>query len=257
MSKKLLSLVKVTLFLTMLIVLSVCSFACNKPSQPPESPKTSAISFVRDGNVEIEMFKSKIIQITNKNPNNMITWSAEDGSVIKIESEIFADGLSAEITGLKVGTTKVVVSDGTDSISVTVNVIQPKYPPTIIVEDKIVAFTGKTYDLLPTFTYDNDVLEDITFEYVSSDESILQTSVDGEITPISFGDAVVTVKANFKGNEIVKSISVTVIENPVPVTNKIGYFDSVYGKYQLTSESAQFSFNESVAYGDENGSLEI
>ena len=257
MSKRILLLVKVALFLTMLIALSVCSVACDKPSQSPEPPTKVAISFVKEGNVEIEMYKSKIIQITNENPINMITWSAEDSSVVKLESEIFADKLSAKITGLKVGTTKIVVSDGTDSISTTVNVIQPKYPPTINVKDKIVAFTGETYDLLPTFTYDNAVLEDITFEYVSSDESILQTNADGKITPISFGNAVVTVKANFMGDEIVKNVSVTVIEKPVSVTNKIGYFDSAYGAYQLTSESAQLSFSESVAYGDESGSLEI
>ncbi len=257
MSKRIFSLVKSALFLTMLIALMACSFACDTPSQNPETPTTSAIRFVKDGNVEIEMYKSKIIQITNENPANAVTWSVEDSSVVKLEYEIYADGLSAKLTALKVGSTNIVVSDGTDSISTTVNVIQPKYPPTIVAEEKIVAFTSETYDLMAMFTYDNDIIEDITFEYVSSNESIVQASTDGKITPVSIGDAVVTVKANFKGNEFVKDVLVTVVEKPVPVENKIGYFDVMYGKYQLTSESAQLSFSESVAYDNESGSLQI
>ena len=257
MTKRILSLVKGVLFLAMLVALSVYAVACDKPEQPPETPQTSAIRFVKDGNVEIEKYKSKIIQIVNEKPENAITWTAEDTSVVKLETERYADGVSAKVTALKVGATKVVVSDGTDSISVTVNVIDPKYPPTIVVEERIVAFTNQAHDLSATFVYDNGVVEDITFEYASSNESIAQVSANGEITPLSTGDAVITVKANFKGDEIVKDVLVKVVEKPVAVEDKIGYFDTEYGKYQLTTESAQLSFSESVCYDNESGSLEV
>ena len=257
MSKRILSLVKGALFFVMLIALSVCSVACDETTQTPEAPTTSAIRFVKDGNVEIEKYKSKIIQIVNENPENAITWTVEDSSIVKLDAERYADGVSAKLTALNVGSTRVTVSDGTDSISVVVNVIQAKYPPTIVVEEKIVAFTGQAYDLSTSFAYDNSVVEDIDFQYISSNESIAQVSADGAITPVSTGDVVVTVKANFMGDEIVKDVFVTVVEKPISVENKIGYFDTEYGKYQLVSEGAQLTFSENIAFDNENGSLEV
>ncbi len=169
--------------------------ACGKKDPPEFNIEKSTLQMI--------VFDDYLLNYEVKNTEETIIWTSSDDAIVSV-----SDG---KLTAKKEGTATITatVSGLTDTCVVTV--IKTDFRPELYVceEQEIFLIKNGTYTFNPIVYYKNEPSE-ATFSYYSNDKSVADITTDGTITAKAHGQAIISVSANFKGFEIMKTIIVTV-----------------------------------------------
>lgn len=132
-----------------------------------------------------------------------VTWSSSDSTVV-----IVNDGV---LTALKAGTATITAAIEDVSATCVVTVTASDYVPALSLGgiSEVNLIPGGTYAIAPQVTYKGSPVQ-ATFSYESGTEAVATVSSTGNITAVADGQATVTVKAIFKGTEIIETVTVNV-----------------------------------------------
>ena len=138
-----------------------------------------------------------------KNYEGDVEWASSDDSVVSV--------LDGVLTAKKVGTATITASITNSSASCVVTVSESDYAPDLIVgtASQINLLPNGTYNFSPRVTYKGSNVQ-ATFEYESNDTAVATVSSNGQVVAVDDGDAVITITANFKGTEIIETVTVVV-----------------------------------------------
>lgn len=108
-------------------------------------------------------------------------------------------------------------------------IINSGFAPKVTITNRVktidVAET-KTIPLNPVFQNKKKKVQEVTFTYTSSDESILVVNAEGIATPVSKGEVNVTAVTSFEGEDVSDTIAITVSEETkveeTPIEEEIG-----------------------------------
>lgn len=134
--------------------------------------------------------------------SSVLTFGVDNSSIAKIEGN--------KITGLAEGTTNVTVSVGSLSKQIKVTVTSKKVELTgISVGNESVSLSVNGTEQIVVTTIPSEATE-VQFSYTSSDSSVATVSSTGLITGVKAGTATITITANNGGNDVTKTVNVTV-----------------------------------------------
>ncbi|MBR2322538.1 MAG: Ig-like domain-containing protein [Clostridia bacterium] len=152
---------------------------------------------------------------TTKNVKGDLVWVSENTEVATVSN----DGI---VKANKAGTSKITASYNGVTATCDVTVSYGSYIPNLAtysgieVESsaKTVLSVGGTYALGAYVDFNNNVFNDATFTYSSSDDTVLTVDTNGNVTPVKSGENVtITVTATWRDFTVSKSFSVDVKDN--------------------------------------------
>jgi hypothetical protein len=152
---------------------------------------------------------------TTKNVKGDLVWVSENTEVATVSN----DGI---VKANKAGTSKITASYNGVTATCDVTVSYGSYIPNLAtysgieVESsaKTVLSVGSTYTLGAYVDFNNNVFNDATFTYSSSDDTVLTVDTNGNVTPVKSGENVtITVTATWRDFTVSKSFSVDVKDN--------------------------------------------
>ena len=237
-----------------------------KPDDPVK-PDTIFVSGIMLDKNELQIVEGAtdtlVATISPANAENKnVTWTTSDEKV----ATVTVDGT---ITAVSAGTATITVKteDGGFTATCTVTVSKKKIPVTGVSLDKTEAALSQGDTLKLTATITPADADNKNVIWTSSDEKVATVTVDGTITAVSAGTALVTVKTE-DGN-FTASCTVTVVPDPIPVTgvtlNKqvlyLVEWSSATLKATVTPDDADdksliwTSSNSYIAKVDENGKV--
>ena len=151
---------------------------------------------------------------TTKNVDGDLVWVSENPDVATVSNGI--------VSAIKSGNTKITASYGGVTASCNVTVSYGSFIPNVATysgielegTSKTILSVGSAYALGAYVDFNNNVFNDATFTYESSNEEILTVDANGTVTPVKSGDnVVITVNATWRDFTVSKSFSVDVRDN--------------------------------------------
>ena len=155
--------------------------------------------------ITLKVEESQTINVSTTPANadsSILTFTAGDSSIIKIEGNV--------VTGLAEGTTNVTVKAGNITKTINVTVTKKTVDLTGISvgsENLSISVNGTEQIIVDTIPAG---ATGVTFSYTTSDSSVATVSSTGLITGVKAGTATITITANNGGNDVTKTINVTV-----------------------------------------------
>lgn len=142
--------------------------------------------------------------LTPSNATTSYIWESEDESIAEVNSSGMVVAKKKGETRIKVTTTK-----GGYSAYCKVVVKTPPPPPTNVkLKDEIVLYLGFSTQLTPTLEPSNAAT---TYNWKTSERSVVSVSTTGKITALSIGEAVISVTTE---NGLTASCTIKVVEFP-------------------------------------------
>ena len=175
----------------------------------PETPVITMKS-ERDIIVGDEVYLSP----TTKNVKGDLVWVSENPEVATVSNGI--------VSAIKAGTTKISASYGGVTAYCDVTVSYGSFIPNVATYSgievegsaKTILSVGGAYSLGAYVDFNNNVFNDATFTYESSNEEVLTVDANGTISPVKAGDnVVITVNATWRDFTVSKSFKVDVRDN--------------------------------------------
>ena len=152
---------------------------------------------------------------TTKNVDGDLVWTSENPDVATVSN----NGI---VTANKAGTTKISASYNGVTAYCNVTVSYGNYIPNVATYSgievegtaKTVLTVGGNFTLGAYVDFNNNVFNDATFTYASSNEEVLTVEADGTVKPHKSGDdVVITVNATWRDFTVSKSFNVNVRDN--------------------------------------------
>lgn len=174
--------------------------------------------------------------VTPATASQTVEWSSEDPSIATVDSK-------GNVTGVSKGTTKIIATaKGTEvkgEFEVTVSDPLAGTVSGLVVDDDIKLFSFKdSYTLKTQVTGEGDFSKVVYFS--SSDESVVKVDATGKLTPVGFGDAIVTVQTAGKtssGENISIEVKVAVVDSAFDTVVRKGIAVDRYAKVIQKAEN--------------------
>ena len=138
-----------------------------------------------------------------KNSTETVVWTSSNEAVVSV--------VGGKLTAKKEGVVTITASVGEVSATCEVTVLKTDYIPSLYVGEstEISLLGGGAYTFFPRVDYKGQEVN-ATFAFESSVPAVAEVTADGKVTAKADGETIITVKANFKGTEIVKTVRVSV-----------------------------------------------
>lgn len=187
-------------FLLTLIVAIGCFSGCGDSDKPSVNSEPS-LSINRES-LTISIGQYEQLDVNLNGVKGPVVWSSSNEQVVSIDD----NGL---IKALDFGEADIVAEVGDLSDTCKVSVLGTAYSPVLNVDRTAVSvYVGETFEVNAcVMVNDQIVLDEIQW---SSSDSSVATVTNGVIKGVKDGNAIITAKANYGGEELIEEILVTV-----------------------------------------------
>ena len=130
-----------------------------------------------------------------KNSDEAVVWASSDDTVVAV--------VNGKLTAKQEGVATITASVGKISATCEVTVLKTDFTPSLYVgeDTEMILMVNGTYTFSPKVNYKGEEAE-ATFSYESNNEAVATVTESGTVTANAHGEAIITIKANFKGFEI-------------------------------------------------------
>ena len=153
--------------------------------------------------LSLNVYDDYLLTYELKDLEGTVEWSSSDAGIVSVDG----GALSAKKQGVATVTAKIGEVNATCEVTVSPNQFVPAL--TVGETDSINLLVNGKFTLSPKVTFQG-VEKEADFFYESDDETIATVSSAGEITAVADGEAIITVKSNYKWTELLETVAVTV-----------------------------------------------
>lgn len=156
--------------------------------------------------VELELFEEYDLDYT-ATEGATLTWSVADSSIVTVEN--------GKLVALKEGETTVTLQSGevSDVCTIKVNALNTALLNVSAGQSQVSLYAGETCTLTPAVTYGTKTMEEVSFSYESSADTLVSVSNEGVVTANAVGQASIFVTATVFDKSVGCIVNVTVEKN--------------------------------------------
>ena len=196
------------------IMLAVCaclfSAGCTKKpsggsssSSPKPNPEPSDIVFYLAETAEVSEYDRITLayELSGANPSDIV-WSSSNPAVVTV--------IDGSVIGVKAGVAVISANVGNITRNCSVTVVKnASYPSLILSQTDAMPRVGGSVKITASVRFNGEITDFADFNWSSSDKNVA-TCVNGVITGVSKGTAIITVSATYNGIYLEETVAVTV-----------------------------------------------
>ncbi|MBQ7236449.1 MAG: hypothetical protein IJX03_04775 [Clostridia bacterium] len=228
------------IFILTFVIMSVLTFslACKPSSESQEE----ILLDINKASANILLYQTETLSVAY-NGNSNLVWSVENSDIVSVDN--------GKIIAKAVGSTFVTVTDSDLSDQCLVTVLplnEDKFDIDIDVAN-VSLYVGDTHKITANLQYDGKSLTNVSYEYLTMDDSKVSVNSSGLINAIALGQTSIVVRATYYEFSISKTVNVSIV-SPYSISLEKDEF-----KLLVKGESAQTSEQLKVVVKNRNENM--